>query len=84
MIAKITIFITGASIMVLEILGVRIIASQLGTTIVVWSTMISTIITSLAVGYYVGGMIADRTPSHFVRAGIIFLASVMVGNNFCS
>lgn len=78
MISRITVFITGASIMILEILGVRIVASQLGTTIIVWSTMISTIITSLAIGYYIGGALADRTLSHSVRASIIFLAGITV------
>ena len=78
MIARITIFITGASIMILEILGVRMIASQLGTTIIVWSTMIGTIITSLAIGYYIGGILADRILSNLVRACIVFLAGVTI------
>lgn len=78
MVARITIFITGACIMVLEILGVRIIASQLGTTIIVWSMMISTIITSLAIGYYIGGILADRILSYVVRACIVFFSGVMV------
>ncbi|MFU8789414.1 MAG: fused MFS/spermidine synthase [Methylobacter sp.] len=55
-----TIFITGASVMVVELLGTRIIAPFYGTSLYVWSSLISVTMIALAVGYFVGGLWADR------------------------
>lgn len=56
----ITVFITGASVMVIELLGTRMIAPFYGASLYVWSSLISVTMIALAVGYYVGGRWADR------------------------
>ena len=65
-------FITGAAVMILQIIGVRILATELGTTSIVWSSMIATTIASLAFGYYIGGILADRATTKKMRA--LFIA----------
>ncbi len=55
-----TIFITGAVIMVLEILGFRLLAPYFGYSVYVWGSLIGIIMSALSVGYYVGGKLADR------------------------
>lgn len=55
-----TVFITGASVMVIELLGTRMIAPFYGASLYVWSSLISVTMIALAVGYFVGGRWADR------------------------
>lgn len=55
------VFITGASVMVIELLGTRMIAPFYGTSLYVWSALISVTMIALAMGYYIGGYWADRS-----------------------
>ncbi len=57
-----TVFIAGAVILVLEILGTRIVAPFYGTTIYVWSSLISVTLLALTAGYFAGGWLSDRRP----------------------
>jgi spermidine synthase len=56
------VLIGGAAVMVVEILGSRILAPSFGTTLHVWSALITVTLAALAVGYAVGGRVADRRP----------------------
>ena len=58
----ITVFFTGAAVLMLEILGTRILAPFFGTTVFVWSSLISVAIIALAIGYFFGGKVADSRP----------------------
>ncbi len=55
-------FISGAIVLLLEILSARILAPYLGTAFLVWVNIIGTILASLSLGYYCGGILADRNP----------------------
>ena len=71
-----TVFLTGASVMVIELLGTRMIAPFYGTSLYVWSSLISVTMIALALGYFVGGQWADRAK----RTGlslIIALAAIL-------
>jgi len=59
---RIAVLIGGASVMVIEILGSRVLAPSFGTTLHVWSALITVTLAALAIGYAVGGRIADRRP----------------------
>jgi len=56
------VLIGGAAVMVVEIIGSRILAPSFGTTLHVWSALITVTLAALAVGYMVGGRVADRRP----------------------
>jgi spermidine synthase len=56
------VLIGGASVMIVEILGSRVLAPSFGTTLHVWSALITVTLAALAVGYAVGGRVADRRP----------------------
>jgi len=56
------VLIGGASVMVVEILGSRVLAPSFGTTLHVWSALITVTLAALAVGYAIGGRVADRRP----------------------
>jgi len=54
------VFITGACVLIIEIAGTRLIAPIFGATIYVWSSLITVTLAALAIGYAVGGNLADR------------------------
>lgn len=54
------VFLNGMAIMVLEMVGARLLAPWLGTSIIVWTSLIGVILASLSVGYWLGGMLADH------------------------
>ena len=53
------VFITGSSVMVIELLGTRMIAPFYGASIYVWSSLISVTMIALSIGYFIGGRWAD-------------------------
>ncbi len=55
----VTIFLTGAAVLVLEILGTRLLAPYFGNSIYVWSSLITVTLVALAAGYWLGGVLAD-------------------------
>lgn len=50
---------TGASIMVVQILGAKMLSPYMGTSHFVWTAQIAVTMIALACGYYVGGRLAD-------------------------
>jgi MFS family permease len=70
-----TAFICGAGVLVLEIVGTRIMAPFYGSTIYVWTALITVTLASLAVGYWAGGKLADRFPN----SGTLFVAVGLSG-----
>jgi spermidine synthase len=70
-----TVTITGAAVMILELLGTRIIGPFYGVSLYVWSSLIAVTLIALALGYYLGGLIADRFPA--VRLAHIILSSAV-------
>src|SRR6476620_57393 len=54
--------ITGAAILVVEILGAKMLSPYVGTSHFVWTAQIAVTLVALATGYYVGGRLVDRTP----------------------
>ena len=71
-----TIFITGAAILVIEILGTRVLTPFYGSTIYVWSSLITITLLFLALGYFLGGKIADKKPELNLLYWIIFFAGI--------
>ncbi len=59
---RIAVFVGGAAVMIIEILGSRVLAPTFGTTLHVWSALITVTLAALAIGYAWGGRIADRKP----------------------
>jgi len=54
--------VTGAAVMVVEILGAKMLNPFLGQSHFVWTAQIAITLVALACGYYAGGRLADRSP----------------------
>ena len=78
-ILEIIVFICGAVVMILELVGSRVLAPYVGTSIVVWTSLIGIILGSLSLGYWWGGKKADKNPSYKTFSFIIFISAVSVG-----
>ena len=68
-------FVTGAIVMGFEMLGSRYLNPYFGSGIYTWASLISTVLIALTAGYFLGGSIADRTPSPTVLALIVMVGS---------
>lgn len=73
------VFISGAVVMVYELVGSRLISPYVGTSIYVWSSLIGVILGALSLGYYLGGKLADKKAEWHIFSGILFLAAVFIG-----
>jgi MFS family permease len=51
---------SGFAVMVLEIVGVRFLAKDFGSSFYVWTSQIGVVLVALALGYFIGGALADR------------------------
>jgi spermidine synthase len=76
---EVTVFVCGAAVMILELVGARILAPYLGTSTVVWTGLIGVVLASLSGGYWWGGRLADRHPTARALSAIILVAAVLTG-----
>ena len=68
-------FVTGAIVMSFEMLGSRYLNPYFGSGIYTWAALISTVLAALCVGYFIGGWLADRTPSLSVLGVTVIIGS---------
>ena len=71
---ELTVFVCGAVVMIYEIIGSRVVSPFIGTSTYVWTSLIGVILASLSLGYWLGGLIADKRPDVKILALVIFLA----------
>jgi predicted membrane-bound spermidine synthase len=71
-------FGSGAVVMTMELAASRIIAPYLGTSVIIWTSLIGVILAALSIGYAVGGRIADRYPRPATLITILLLAAASV------
>jgi spermidine synthase len=57
------VFVSGASVLAIEILGTRILGPFYGVSLFLWSALITVTLAALSAGYAVGGWWADRGPT---------------------
>ena len=64
------VFVSGAVVLAIEIVGTRVLGPFYGVSLFLWSALITVTLAALSVGYAVGGRWADRSP-RYSRLGII-------------
>jgi spermidine synthase len=71
-------FVVGAIVMSFEMLGSRYLNPYFGSGIYTWASLISTVLASLTVGYFLGGWLADRRPSATVLGVTVLIGSLYI------
>src|SRR5262245_43827425 len=69
------VFTGGATVMTVEMSASRLLAPYFGTSLFIWAILIGLVMIYLAVGYGVGGWLADRYP----RASVLYSITGVVG-----
>lgn len=75
---EIVVFVSGALVMIFEIVGSRILAPYIGTSTYIWTSLIGVILGSLSLGYWLGGRMADRKPELRILSAILFAAGAIM------
>ncbi len=57
---ELTVFFSCALTMMLELIAARILSPYVGSSNLIWTTIIGIMLTSMSVGYWLGGKIADK------------------------
>ena len=70
-------FLSGMAVMILELTAARAMAPVFGTSIYTWTNVIGVVLLALALGYWIGGLLADRRPHARQLAWIAILAAVL-------
>lgn len=59
---EVAVFIANASILALEVVGARSFTPYFGASAEVWAGVLAVVLAGLAIGYHIGGKIADKKP----------------------
>ncbi len=68
----------GATVMAVELLAARMLAPYFGSSLYVWATVIGITLLSLALGYFVGGRLADKYAQINVIHWVVLSAAVFL------
>ena len=74
----IAVFVAGAVLLGVEIAASRVLAPFFGSSLFVWGALIGVVLTGLAVGYWLGGALADRLPSPLLMLGSLAAGAAAV------
>jgi len=70
------VFTTGAAVLIIEITATRILAPYFGNTLFTISSIIGIVLGALSLGYYLGGVLADKYPKFSIFFFLIFIAGI--------
>ncbi len=72
-------FIEGAVVMAAELCGAKLLAPVFGSSLYVWASVMGITLVALALGYFYGGFISQRSAEHPKKLfGILIAASLFV------
>jgi spermidine synthase len=72
------VFGAGIGALATEITASRLLAPYFGSSTIVWANLIGIVLAALAVGYWLGGRVADRRPEASVLGFIVLVAAIFV------
>ena len=74
----VSVTLTGAAVLIVEIAATRILAPYFGNSIFTISSVIGIVLAALSLGYYLGGGLADRKPSITLFFSLIVIGGLAV------
>src|SRR5205814_10664389 len=72
------VFVSGAVLMGLEIVGSPVLAPYFGSSIFVWGSLISVVMAALSIGYYWGGWLSAREPSYGRLLTLLLIPGILI------
>jgi spermidine synthase len=73
------VFGAGIGALATEITASRLLAPYFGSSTIVWANLIGIVLAALALGYWLGGRIADRRPEPRLLGLIVLASALLVG-----
>ena len=64
---EITVFLSGALTMMIELIAARILSPYVGSSNLIWTTIIGIMLICMSLGYWFGGKIADKNKENDIR-----------------
>ncbi len=77
---NIIVFVSGAVLMGLEIVGSRVLAPYFGSSIFVWGSLISVVMAALSIGYYARALVWPAADSAVDSRDFNFLPAVSLSD----
>jgi len=72
------VFVAGAASLAIEFGASRLLAADFGDSLFVWASLIGLILLYLTIGYYVGGLVADRHPRPALLYALTLIAALLI------
>jgi spermidine synthase len=71
----VAVFASGAALLGIEIAASRVLSPFFGNSLYVWGALIGVVLTGLSIGYWAGGLLADRYPALWLLLAVIGLGA---------
>ena len=68
----------GATVMAVELISARMVAPYFGSSLYVWATVIGFTLLALAIGYFAGGVVADKYSGPDTLLWLLLIASIFL------
>lgn len=75
---EIVVLLSSIAVMILELTATRVLSPYVGTSNIVWTSIIGIILASMAIGYYLGGILADKKNQINILGIIILLSGISI------